>query len=153
MEKYIFLDFDGVLNTEQFQAELAIEGKPCKDIYGPLFDPRAIKQLSYIIKMTGAKIVITSSWRFIHSLNVLQQMWIERGLPGDVYSILTTESSSKSRGEEIIDWLQKNDNRFVIIDDENDFNPSQQESVIITNNVRGLTRKDAQKAIEILNKE
>lgn len=153
MEKYIFLDFDGVLNTEQYQAELAIEGKPCKDIYGPIFDPRTIKQLDEIIKMTGAKIVITSSWRFIHSLNILHQMWEDRGLPGDVYSILTTESSSKSRGEEIIDWLQKNDNRFVIIDDENDFNLIQQESLIITNNVRGLTRKDAQKAIEILNKE
>lgn len=152
MDKYIFLDFDGVLNTEQYQAELAIEGKPCKDIYGPLFDPRTIKHLGNIIKVTGAKIVITSSWRFIHSLNVLQQMWIERRLPGVVYSTLTTESSSKSRGEEITMWLQGKDNRFVIIDNENDFVISQQESVVITNNVRGLTQKDAQKAIEILNK-
>lgn len=72
MEKYIFLDFDGVLNTVQYQAELAINSKPYKDIYGPLFDPRTIKHLGNIIKETGAKIVITSNWRFIHSLNVLQ---------------------------------------------------------------------------------
>lgn len=152
MEKYIFLDFDGVLNTEQFQAELAIEGKPCKDIYGPLFDPRAIKQLSYIIKMTGAKIVITSSWRFIHSLKVLQQMWIERGLPGMVYSTLTTENSTKARGEEIMIWLHGNDNRYVILDDEYDFDTKQQDYVIITNSIRGLSQKDAEKAIEILNR-
>ena len=37
----IFLDFDGVLNTEQYQATLAIEGKPSKDAWGALFDPQA----------------------------------------------------------------------------------------------------------------
>lgn len=68
MGKYIFLDFDGVLNTEQYQAELAIEGKPCKDIYGPLFDPRTVRLLNFIINMTGAKIIVTSSWRFIYDL-------------------------------------------------------------------------------------
>ena len=30
----IFLDFDGVLNTEQYHARLAVEGKPNKDAWG-----------------------------------------------------------------------------------------------------------------------
>lgn len=46
MEKYIFLDFDGVLNTEQYQAQLAIDGRPTKDEYGPLFDPKAVARLA-----------------------------------------------------------------------------------------------------------
>ena len=50
----IFLDFDGVLNTEQYQARLAIEGKPKKDAWGPLFDPRAVANLQKIVEATDA---------------------------------------------------------------------------------------------------
>ncbi len=37
--KFIFHDLDGVLNTEQYRAELQINGKPINDKYGPLFSP------------------------------------------------------------------------------------------------------------------
>lgn len=55
--KYIFLDFDGVLNTEQYQAECAISNLPKSDNYGLLFDPRAIKNLERIIKETSEKLL------------------------------------------------------------------------------------------------
>lgn len=41
----IFLDFDGVLNTEQYQARLAVDGKSTKDAWGHLFDPLAVDSL------------------------------------------------------------------------------------------------------------
>ena len=56
----IFLDFDGVLNTERYLARLAIDGKPDKDAWGPWFDPRAVTNLRTIIDATGAAIVISS---------------------------------------------------------------------------------------------
>lgn len=130
MEKYLFLDFDGVLNTEQYQAELAIQGKSGKDIYGPLFDYRTVSQLKYILDMTDAKIIVTSSWRFIHRLKVLQEMWANRGMPGELYATLPTEISSKSRGEEITTWMVGRDNRYVILDDEYDFDISQEKYLI-----------------------
>ena len=77
----IFLDFDGVLNTEQYQAWLAIEGKPKKDAWGPLFDPRAVANLQKIVEATDARIVISSSWRYIPTLGSLRMMWEVRGLP------------------------------------------------------------------------
>ena len=77
----IFLDFDGVLNTEQYQARLAIEGKPKKDAWGPLFDPRAVANLQKIVEATDARIVISSSWRYVHKLGSLRMMWEVRGLP------------------------------------------------------------------------
>ncbi|MDE6338813.1 MAG: hypothetical protein K2K97_03370 [Muribaculaceae bacterium] len=70
----IFLDFDGVLNTEQYQARLAVEGKPTKDAWGPLFDPRAVGNLKKIIDATDAEIVISSSWRYLYTLGSLRMM-------------------------------------------------------------------------------
>lgn len=40
-ERYLFLDFDGVLNTMEYQTALQWKGEPRKDEYGSLFDPEA----------------------------------------------------------------------------------------------------------------
>ena len=77
----IFLDFDGV-NTEQYQAKLATEGKPTKDVWGTLFAPRAVANLKKIIDATDAEIVISSSWRYMYTLGSLRMMWETRELPG-----------------------------------------------------------------------
>ena len=45
MNKIIFLDFDGVLNTEHYQGLLQYQGKTWQDEYGAFFDPKAVKQL------------------------------------------------------------------------------------------------------------
>ena len=62
MAKIIFLDFDGVLNTEHYQGLLQYQGKPWQDEYGAFFDPKAVKQLKRIIDATDADIVVESSW-------------------------------------------------------------------------------------------
>ena len=63
MKKIIFLDFDGVLNTEHYQNYLTHERKPWQDKHGALFDPEAVRQLKRIVDVTKADIVIESSWR------------------------------------------------------------------------------------------
>ena len=146
----IFLDFDGVLNTEQYQARLASDGKPTKDAWGPLFDPRAVENLRRIIDATDARIVVTSSWRFAHRLGRLRMMWEVRGLPGDSLSALACDSMCMSRGEEIEDWLEEHGRPdYVIIDDLDDFLPSQHPRYVEINPIVGITEADAQKAIEI----
>ena len=62
-ERYLFLDFDGVLNTMEYQTALQWKGEVGYDEYGTLFDPYTIKCLAYVIERTAAKIVISSSWR------------------------------------------------------------------------------------------
>ena len=62
-KKIIFLDFDGVLNTEHYQNLLYYQGKTGSDKYGTLFDPEAVEQLKRIIDATHAEIVIESSWK------------------------------------------------------------------------------------------
>lgn len=150
----IFLDFDGVLNTEQYQARLAVDGKPNKDAWGPLFDPRAVDNLRKIIDATGAEIVISSSWRYIHRLGGLRIMWETRELPGEITDILPCGASYFSRGEEIECWLnQHGQPNYVIIDNLNDFHQSQYDRYVETNPIVGITETDAERAIKILTQQ
>ena len=149
----IFLDFDGVLNTEQYQAGLAVEGKTDKDAWGPLFAPCAVENLRRILEATDAAIVISSSWRYVHNLDSLRTMWTARELPGEILDTLACGATYISRGEEIDCWLERNAHPdYVIIDDLDDFFPSQRDHYVETNPRVGITEADSQKAIEILRK-
>ena len=149
----VFLDFDGVLNTEQYQARLTVDGKPTKDTWGPLFDPHAVESLRQILDDMDAQIVISSSWRYTHSLDNLRMMWEVRGLPGEIRDTLACGATYISRGEEIECWLERNERPdYVIIDDLDDFFPAQRDHYVETNPIVGITEADAQKAIEILRK-
>ena len=149
----VFLDFDGVLNTEQYQARLTMDGKPTKDAWGPLFDPLAVENLRHILDDIDAQIVISSSWRYAHSLGSLRMMWEVRGLPGEIRDTLACGATYISRGEEIDCWLERNNRPdYVIIDDLDDFFPAQRDYYVETNPIVGISEADAQKAIEILRK-
>lgn len=55
MDKYLFLDFDGVLNTANYAKRLKREGIDLYDEFGPMFDPTAIDNLKRIADETGCK--------------------------------------------------------------------------------------------------
>lgn len=169
MKKVVFLDFDGVLNTEHNQNMLRYHGRAWRDEHGALFDSEAVAQLKRIVDETGAEIVIESSWKYL-GLEAMQQMWAERNMPGVVIDI-TPSSASDSwllsanlddmdpancnwKGAEIASWIADNLNaeaRFVIIDDEYVILDSQQAHFVQTNPYNGITPELADKAIEILN--
>ena len=67
MKKIIFLDFDGVLNTEHYQNYLMYQRQPWQDKHGAFFDPEAVRQLKRIVDITKADIVIESSWKIPRS--------------------------------------------------------------------------------------
>ncbi len=54
--KVLFLDFDGVLNSEKYIKAAAVDG-------GVILDPSAMERLQRLILATDAHIVLTSSWR------------------------------------------------------------------------------------------
>ena len=84
--KIIFIDIDGVLNTERHHEYCDKNDLNNSDDYGYLFDPMAVKNLARIVNETGADIVISSSWKY-SGLSTLLDMWNERGLPGRVIDI------------------------------------------------------------------
>jgi hypothetical protein len=153
MEKIIFLDFDGVLNTEYNQRLLLYQGKAWQDEHGAVFDPEAIGQLKRIIDVTKADIVIESSWKYF-GLEAMQEMWMARQMPGRVIDI-TPSFDNNCKGIEIESWLSLHatpETRYVIIDDEYIVLESQLPFFILTNPYDGITDEVADKAISILNR-
>lgn len=151
--KICFLDIDGVLNVY-------CEGR---DEFGCTFHKHFEDNLRHIIEQTGAKIVISSTWRF-DGLETMINMWKHRNLAGEVIDVTKHIDISK-RGLEIQEWLDrhKNVDNYVIIDDdyfdvlEHQLNNFVQTSGNITHEDcvdigYGLTKICAEKAIKILNR-
>lgn len=162
--KIIFLDFDGVLNTEHYQGLLRYQGEPWQDEHGAFFDPNAVKQLRRIIDATGADIVIESSWKYL-GLDAMKELWKVRNLPGRVIDITPSSVSDEyllknldttmihCKGMEIASWLseQAEDIRYAIIDDEYVILDSQLPHFILTNPYEGITEEQTNRTISILN--
>lgn len=150
MKKVIFLDIDGVLNVycESY------------DKYGCTFHTHLEDNLHDLIEATGAEIVISSTWRY-SGLRVMQDMWRDRGLAGNIIDI-TPILDDGTRGDEIDCWLRENQvDNYVIIDDDDDMLPEQMDHFVKTsgnyNHIDkvhleyGLTKECTSKAILILN--
>ena len=122
MEKYLFLDFDGVLNTGKYARQMKREGIDPFDEFGAMFDPEAIANLKHIVELTGCKIILSSTWRN-EGIMRMRELWKDRNLPGEIFSM----------------------------DDEDYFFPKQQEHLVLTDDKEGLTDRKAHHAIWILN--
>ena len=154
MRRIIFLDFDGVLNTEYYQGLLQFQDKQWQDQYGAFFDPRAVRQLKRVIDTTDADIVVESSWKYL-GLEAMQELWRVRDLPGRVIDITPSLTNNKNKGEGIAAWLSEHvtpDTRYVIIDDEYVVLDAQIPFFIWTNPYEGLTEEQANRAISILHR-
>ncbi|MBO4599681.1 MAG: hypothetical protein J5641_02975 [Bacteroidales bacterium] len=157
MERYIFLDIDGVLNTNRSYKAYSSEGKPWRDDYGPFFDNESVNNLRHIIETTGADVIITSTWKY-KGIDAMHTLWTLREMPGFLLGV-TPEVTSNDfcmRSMEIKRWLAQNapenpdDYRFVIIDDSSIFLPEHLPHLVSTSSSVGITPDDAEKAIAIL---
>lgn len=166
MQKILFLDIDGVLNTALWYGPK--DNKAPRDKWGYTFDPMSVANLKRIVDETGADIVISSSWKCI-GLSELQKMWKSRKLPGRIIDItpdiMTDEDMldidldlidpGKSCGDEIKKWLSRQENQvshYAIIDDMYEMLPEQQDNLVMTDSETGITDEDADRIIEILNR-
>ena len=124
MLKIIFLDIDGVLNSKQYKREI---GSKFDDPQYQI-DPLAVKRLNAIVSATGAKIVISSTWRFsfiryADALQRLQDCFADYGVDEIIdYTpqILATDGTPlvSFRADEIKEWLKDKQNlHFVVLDD------------------------------------
>ena len=178
--KVIFLDIDGVINTEKWVAYSIENGLPVHDKYDGqhTFDENCLYWLNKIIDETGAQIIISSSWRN-DGLGTLRKMWRRRYTlgKGDFYKhhdkiydttfSLTTsnfleqktlmrqlnEDDRWIRGNQIDIYLKTHPEitKYVIIDDDNDMLDYQQPYFINAKDPNGIEEEHYKKAIEILN--
>lgn len=167
MIKVLFLDIDGVLNTEWWYTQL--DKNTPKDKYGYAFDPNSVANLKKILDETGAVIVISSSWKSFGFVE-LEEMWSNRSLPGRIIDITPNSISDQMlldanleeielipiRGFEIKEWIEtkgKGVSNYAIIDDMNNILPEQYSHFVEINSAIGITNDNAERAISILNNQ
>ena len=145
--KAIFLDIDGVLNSDEHTAFIKSFITYSDNMIEP-FDDDCLYNLKYIVDETDAKIIITSICRlFPDYLYILMNKLEEYGLDKNVIS-LTTSNKYKDKLQEIAVKLKKlGITEYVVLDNDDTLKLDRH---IITNNVTGLTEIDAKQAVKIL---
>lgn len=139
--KVIFLDVDGVLN----------HGKQIEKV-----EDDKIQILKQIIDETGAKIVLSSDWRFWLGTDDEDVELLQEKLSGIGAEIMSSTPGSKHgyRGAEIYQWINKwkgeTIDKFVILDDRDDMKLYMNRLVQTSFNL-GLQEKHVKKAIQLLN--
>lgn len=169
--KIVFLDIDGVLNNEEDIVYLheingGWENKDFKKIRneeafgsGTPFSKRNLNNLKYLIEETNAKIILTSTWRGSKEstdcfLKALDSIGIKDKYIGKTK--MKYWDSNWGRGREITEWLEENKDKevetYIIIDDDTDMHWEDcMEHFIHINGQVGLTHRDRQQAIDMLN--
>ena len=150
--KIIFLDIDGVLNT-------STNGD---DAFGDIYNNSFVENLKILVDKTGAKIVCSSSWR-----HMVRKIFEGRQYDLEIYDITPdfslyeeTRNQPNIRGREIAYWLEgKKIEKYVILDDRNDFLPTQLSNWVNTSDNYyhddsvdgvGFTKLCLEKAIRLL---
>jgi hypothetical protein len=133
--KIIFLDIDGVLNCKR---------TPNPRKFPFIVDATLLKRLERLLDQTGAKVVLSSNWRYDPAGLFSAKYY---GIP---FIDTTPDLPGEPRCEAILEWLRHRQDveRFIVIDDEDDeldplplFQPSRRE---------GLTDEMVKKAADYL---
>eukprot|EP00796_Vickermania_ingenoplastis_P001863 gene1863-1141_t len=142
--KIVFLDCDGVVSP--------FSG-------GGLFSKPHMLRLKRIVSESGAKIVLSSSWRttLFGRTEVTNQL-AKHGIPG--FIDCTPDIPDKSRSVEILKWLEQHKERlnivnFVALDDIALALTAPDKAFfakhcVTTDSGTGITDKDVEKALELL---
>ena len=167
--KIIFLDFDGVLNSDiyfnssSFKTET--QGMSHAEImlvaHHVHIDPIAVQRMNRLVEQSGAQVVVSSTWRIEYDIVELNTMLKGRGATFEIvgatpryhdYIEVGWGRVATPRGHEIqgyIDSLTEVPESFVILDDIDNM-AHLKESLILTDEEFGLTDRDVEKALKIL---
>ena len=110
--KVIFLDVDGVLNSDEYIDKIK---KLNVNTIKSKVSVNKIGLLKQAVDATGARVVLTSSWRYRRDGTLLKGLLLKYGICAD-----STPFMDNKRGLEIKKYLSDNPDveDFVILDDE-----------------------------------
>jgi hypothetical protein len=143
--KVIFSDIDGVLNSShKTEHDVLTEGG--------YLNTEMVSNLNRLIRDTGAKVVISSSWRVINTQEEIDAALKQAGFVGEIIG-MTPRSSHGFRGLEIREWHRGRTDieNYIILDDDSDMLLWQASHFFNTDHEFGLTNKIVYKATRFLN--
>ena len=145
--KIIFLDIDGVLNSDNYYRNV---DRNVKD--WARFDPKAVKFIKKLVDDFAAKIVISSTWRFgaVQLLkNELEKSELIKYLHKDWK---TPQLYPPSKGKETKSWLDQHPEvtEYVILDDDESILEEQISRFVKTDLKNGMQEEHYNLAKEIL---
>lgn len=160
MNKIIFLDIDGVLNSQntfrdnheysKFFVKYMSDNVNDRIIYKMLdIDLDKVFMVRDICTLTGAKVVISSTWRRSRWYPLIEEKLTSLGIP--IVGVIPYINSN--RGEQIRKYLEDNEvDDFVILDDEifRDFNELENYLVKTSFYEDGLTEEISREVVRIL---
>lgn len=114
----LFLDFDGVLNSEaSFRLEIR---KGTEHVYDTLSEIACSNLQQVLEKVPDLRIVVSSTWRLLHSMDELRTILRRYGVDDTRVVDTTPGVLSGHRGREISLWLliHPEVEKFVIVDDD-----------------------------------
>ncbi len=158
--KVVFLDIDGVLNSQRWFDAQENEGHvgfdpESDEMWLSMLDPECIARLNRVIAEHEAKVVISSSWRNLLEPERIHRLLAAKGFAGEVIGATTTSQGlvptrRTQRGDQIAHWLATATvASFVILDDDEDMVHLAPRHVKTTWSL-GLTEEDAARASELL---
>jgi len=143
--KIVFLDIDGVLNSHAWFEE----NHPNNHHPEGHLSPHHIAELNRVVSVTGAKVVVSSTWRMGWIIGEIQRMLSDKGFQGTLVG-MTPVRNRLCRGDEIQEWLDgRNVEAFVIVDDDSDMG-SLLDHLVQTNFSTGLNATVADEMIQHL---
>lgn len=164
--KVLFLDIDGVLNSERYHHSYEWKNISSKinngeQKYSPhfLIDKKSIEVLNNLIKsMPDLSIIISSTWKRYGRYEQTKKYLVQNEFQFESQIIDCTpelNSLKYCRGDEIQLWLNKHldVSNYCIVDDDNDMLSTQLENFVQINSKVGLTEEDCEEIKRILNFE
>jgi hypothetical protein len=167
----LFLDVDGVLNSEAFLLKIDARHRQLGHIahdcgcfhHDQQIDREAVARVNRIVLKTSAKIVISSSWRKLYDPSELQRVLVERGLLAEIIGetpdghkdpemiVVHGHPERMERGYEIDLWLRRHPEveRWVILDDGGDM-AMHKNRLVQTDCEEGLLDEHVELAIRVL---
>ena len=150
--RVVFLDFDGVLNSQKYiDWDVAL-------YTSAQIDPRAVALVNDLVSRSDAKVVVSSSWRLIHTDRGLSRLLGERGFSGEIIGTTPRLHSTglgipRGRGDEIRAWLNEYREQvegFVVLDDNGDEMGPVARHLILADPACGLVDSDVERACEVI---
>jgi hypothetical protein len=145
--KVLFLDIHGVLCSARSAAAYGGYPAPGNPASWDRFDQTAIDLLKSAVKLTGARIVLGSTWRETASIPAL-----EYRLGLKIVGVTRPSIEEDSRGGRLRDWLADHAEveRYAILDDDEDFYAIQKDRLCLTSKRNGFLLGHFDELVEML---